>query len=169
MERIIVYPKPALLPCIVWGPAALTIGAFFAFAIASTACKDGSPSAALVAAGTVTVVTDASSYAPAVPITARVVNATASPVTPNGGIVCQGSPWPFTIERMIDDGTWHTVTYGRTEPCVGIDAAALAANGSYAHTFAAPLEAGTYRAVYAYSVNDDGSAVADSVPFQVMN
>ena len=42
--------------------------------------------------GSVSVATDASSYAPGDPVTVTVADGTTTSIAPRGGIVCQGSP-----------------------------------------------------------------------------
>jgi hypothetical protein len=118
--------------------------------------------------GSVSVATDASSYAPGDPVRATLVNGSATPIAPLGGIVCQGSPWPFGVQRLDDAGEWQDVVFPRTPPCIGITAALLGPGESQSRTFAADANVGTYRVVYAYSATDgSGQALAASDPFDV--
>ena len=58
------------------------------------------PHGAAADGGSVSVTTDASSYAHGDPITVTIINGTATPIAPMGGIVCQGSLWPFGLQRL---------------------------------------------------------------------
>jgi hypothetical protein len=118
--------------------------------------------------GTVSVNTDASSYAPGESVTVTLVNGTTTAIAPLGGIVCQGSPWPFGVQRLDAEGNWQDVTYPRTPPCVGIAAALVGPGESQSRTFAADADAGTYRVVYAYNPTDgSGQALSVSDPYDV--
>jgi hypothetical protein len=118
--------------------------------------------------GSVGVTTDASSYAPGDPITATVMNGTATSIAPLGGIVCQGSPWPFGVQRLDDAGDWQDVVFPRTPPCIGIAAALLGPGESRSATFAADASVGTYRVVCAYTTTDGGGqGLAVSDPYDV--
>ena len=120
------------------------------------------------ASGTVSVSTDASSYTPGDPVTVTLVNGSTTPIAPLGGIVCQGSPWPFTVQRLDDAGTWQDVAFPRTPPCIGIAVALLGPGESQTRTFAADANAGTYRVLYAYNPSDgSGQALAVSDPYDV--
>src|SRR5438132_965206 len=92
------------------------LGMMVARAAPSTNGDGSSPQVADVS-GTVSVTTDAASYAPGDSVTAMVVNGTTMPIAPLGGIVCQGSPWPFEVQRLDDAGEWQDVTFARTPPC----------------------------------------------------
>ncbi|HEV7664394.1 MAG TPA: hypothetical protein VGQ62_12715 [Chloroflexota bacterium] len=117
---------------------------------------------------TVSVTTDASSYAPGDSVTATVVNGTTVPIAPLGGIVCQGSPWPFGVQRLDDAGEWQDVAFARTPPCVGIAVALLGAGEAQTRQFAAAPSPGTYRVVYAYSTaNGSGQGLVVSDPYDV--
>jgi len=119
-------------------------------------------------AGSVSVTTDASSYAPGDPVSVTVVNGTATPIAPIGGIVCQGSPWPFGVQRLDDAGEWQDVEFPRTPPCIGIAVALLGPGASQTKTFAALADPGTYRVVYAYNPTDGSrQALAVSDPYDV--
>ncbi len=118
--------------------------------------------------GTVSVNTDASSYTPGKSVTVTLVNGTTTAIAPLGGIVCQGSPWPFGVQRLDDTGTWQDVAFPPTPPCVGIAAALLGPGESQSRTFAADADAGTYRVVYAYNPTDgSGQALCVSDPYDV--
>jgi len=118
--------------------------------------------------GAVSVSTGASSSAPGDPLTATVTNATTTPIAPLGGIVCQGSPWPFGVQRLDDAGEWQDVVFPRTPPCIGIAAALLGPGQSQSKTFPADTNPGTYRVVYTYSPTDgSGQALAVSDPYAV--
>jgi hypothetical protein len=120
--------------------------------------------------GTVSVNTDASSYAPGESVTVTLVNGTTTAIAPLGGIVCQGSPWPFGVQRLDDAGTWQDLAYPRTPPCVGIAAALLGPGESQTRTYAADANAGTYRVVYVYNPTDGSAqALALSDPYDVDN
>jgi|SRR5579859_7436100 len=118
--------------------------------------------------GSVSVTTDASSYAPGDPVTVTVLNASAAPIAPQGGIVCQGSPWPFTVQQLDDSGTWQEVPFPSTPPCIGIAVALLGPGQSRTATFAADANPGTYRVAYAYNPTDgSGQGLAVSGPYDV--
>jgi hypothetical protein len=127
-----------------------------ALAILATSQPDG-----------VSVATDAPSYAPGDPLTATVTNGTADPIAPIGGIVCQGSPWPFALQQQDDAGNWQDIETPRTPPCVGIAVAQLGPGQSQSKSFAASPDPGTYRLVYPYRTPDGTNSVAFSDPFQV--
>jgi hypothetical protein len=117
----------------------------------------------------VSVSTDASSYAPGEPVTVSVVNGTSTPIAPLGGIVCQGSPFPFGIQRLDEAGVWQEVAFPRTPPCIGIAVALLGPGESQTRTLDADATPGTYRVAYAYSPTDgSGQALAVSDPFEVV-
>ena len=89
-------------------------------------------------------------------------------IAPLGGIVCQGSPWPFEVQRLDDAGEWQDVTFARTPPCVGIAAALLGIGEGQTRQFAADPNRGTYRVVYAYNTTDgSGQELAVSDPYDV--
>ena len=118
--------------------------------------------------GSVSVATDASSYAPGDLVTVTVVNGTTTSIAPQGGIVCQGSPWPFGVQRLDDAGNWHDLTFPRTPPCIGVAVALLGSGESQTRTFAAAADLGTYRVVYAYTPTDgSGQVMAVSDPYDV--
>jgi hypothetical protein len=120
------------------------------------------------ASGMVSVTTDASSYAPGDSVTVTLVNGTSTAIAPLGGIVCQGSPWPFTVQRMDDAGIWQDLVFPPTPPCIGIAVALLGPGESQTRTFAADANAGTYRVLYAYNPTDgSGQARAMSDPYDV--
>ena len=120
------------------------------------------------ASGTVSVTTDSSSYAPGDSVTVTLVNGSTTPIAPLGGIVCQGSPWPFAVQWLDDAGTWQDVALPRTPPCIGIAVALLGPGESQTRTFAADANAGTYRVLYAYNPTDgSGQALAMSDPYDV--
>ena len=119
-------------------------------------------------AGSVSVATDASSYAPGDPVTVTVVNGTTTSIAPQGGIVCQGSPWPFGVQRLDDAGDWQDLTFPRTPPCIGVAVALLGPGESQTRTVAADTDLGTYRVVYAYTPTDgSGQGLAASDPYEV--
>src|SRR5437588_9173715 len=93
--------------------------------------------------GLVSVATDASSYAPGDPITVTVVNGTTTSIAPQGGIVCQGSPWPFGVQRLDDAGNWQDLTIPRTPPCIAVAVALLGSAESQTRTVAAAADIGT--------------------------
>src|SRR5437899_2329896 len=64
--------------------------------------------------GSVSVTTDASSYAPGDAVTVTVVNGSTTSIAPLRGIVCPGSPWPFSVQRLDDTGNWQDLTFPRT-------------------------------------------------------
>ena len=115
----------------------------------------------------VVVSVDASSYAPGDPVTASVANGTPLAVGPGGGLVCQGSPWPFTLQLLDDAGGWQDVAYPRTPPCVGIEARLLVPGQTLSKTFAAAMEPGQYRVVYGFRATDGTAGTAASDPFLV--
>jgi hypothetical protein len=114
----------------------------------------------------VVVSTDAVSYAPGDPVTATMSNGGDQAISPQGGIVCQGSPWPFGVQRQ-DDGGWQDVVFPRTPPCVGIAARLLGPGESQTKTLSASDDPGTYRLVYPYTAADGSQATAASDPFTV--
>jgi hypothetical protein len=90
------------------------------------------------------------------------------PIAPLGGIVCQGSPWPFGVQRIDDAGEWQDLAFARTPPCVGIAVAMLGTGEGQTRQFAADPNPGTYRVVYAYSTTDGtGQGLAVSHPYDV--
>ena len=118
--------------------------------------------------GSVSVATDASSYAPGDRVTVTVVNGTTTSIAPQGGIVCQGSPWPFGVQRLDNAGNWHDLTFPRTPPCIAVAVALLGSGESQTRTFAADTDIGTYRVVYAYTPTDgSGQGLAVSDPYDV--
>ena len=120
------------------------------------------------ATGSVSVATDASSYAPGDQVTVTVVNGTTTSIAPQGGIVCQGSLWPFGVQRLDDAGNWQDLTFTRTPPFIGVAVALLGPGDSQTRTFAAATDLGTYRLVYAYTPTDgSGQGLAASDPYDV--
>ena len=120
------------------------------------------------ATATITLSTDASSYGPGTPIMVTVVNATTTPIAPVGGIVCQGSPWPFGVQRLDDAGEWQDVVFPRTPPCIGIAVALLGPCESQTGQIPAEADPGTYRVTYAYDTTDgSGPGLAVSDPYDV--
>jgi hypothetical protein len=130
--------------------------------------RDGSAPQSGAASGTVSITTDASNYAPGDPFTTTVTNGTTTPIAPLGGIVCQGSPWPFGVQRLDDTGAWQDAAFPRSAPCIGIAVALLGPGESQIRSFAADASTGTYRVVYAYSATDgSGQTIAVSDPYDV--
>jgi hypothetical protein len=120
------------------------------------------------ATATISVTGDASSYGPGDPITVTVVNGTPTPIAPLGGIVCQGSPWPFGVQRLDDAGEWQDVVFARTPPCIGIAVALFGPGESQTRQIAAEADPGTYRVTYAYDTTDgSGPGLAVSDPYDV--
>ena len=120
------------------------------------------------ATATVWVTTDASSYGPGDPITITIVNGTTAPIAPRGAVVCQGSPWPFGVQRVDDAGEWQDLVFPRTLPCVGIAVTLLGSGESQTRLIAAETDSGTYRVTYAYDTTDgSGPALAVSDPYDV--
>lgn len=120
------------------------------------------------APATILVTTAASSYGPGDPITVTVVNGTTTPTAPLGGVVCQGSPWPFGVQRLDDAGEWKDVVFPRTPPCIGIAVALLGPGESQTRQIAAEADSGTYRVTYAYDTTDgSGPGLAGSDPYDV--
>jgi hypothetical protein len=117
----------------------------------------------------VTVTVDAATYAPGDLITATVTNGSNSAISPSGGIVCQGSPWPFTLQVPDDSGTWLDVPAGRTPPCGAIAAALLQPGESASKTFTPSLDSGQYRVIYAYHAADGTDGAITSDPFVIGN
>jgi hypothetical protein len=115
----------------------------------------------------VVVTTDAPTYAPGDAISATVQNNTAGPIAPPGGIVCQGSPWPFSVQLLDDSGNWQDVVYPRTPPCVGIAVRQVGPGESQTRTLNAPSDVGQYRLVYAYTASDGTQGAATSDPFTI--
>jgi hypothetical protein len=118
-------------------------------------------------AGLVTVTTDAMRYAPGDAVTATATNGSPQSIAPQGGIVCQGSPWPFGVQQQADDGSWQDIVLPRTPPCIGIAVRQLGPGESQSKTLSASADPGTYRLTYTYSAADGSQAVAVSDPFTV--
>jgi hypothetical protein len=116
----------------------------------------------------VTVSVDAATYAPGDPITATVTNGGSDALSPSGGIVCQGSPWPFSIQ-VLDASAWLDVPVTRTPPCVAIAAALLQPGESASKSFTLALDAGQYRVVYVYHAMGGTDGAATSDPFVIDN
>lgn len=120
--------------------------------------------------GSVSVTTDASSYAPGDPITVTLVNGTTTPIAPIGGIVCQGTLWPFGLQRLDDSGNWQDVAFPRILPCVGIAVALLGPGEVQTRQFPATSDPGTYRLIYTYDPTDgSGQERAASDPYDVVD
>ena len=117
----------------------------------------------------VSVSVDAATYAQADPITGTVTNGGSSAISPSGGIVCQGSPWPFSIQVLDESGAWQDVPVARTPPCVAIAAALLQPGESASKTFTPGEGAGQYRLVYVYHATDGTDGAATSDPFEIGN
>jgi hypothetical protein len=115
----------------------------------------------------VVVSTDAANYAPGDAVSVTLVNGTTTSIAPLGGIVCQGSPWPFAVERLDDAGMWQAVDYPRTPPCIGIAVALLGPGQTQTKTVAASADPGEYRLVYAFRAMDGSEGTAASDPFLV--
>jgi hypothetical protein len=115
----------------------------------------------------VSVSVDASSYAPGDSVTATVNNGSSLAISPNGGIVCQASAWPFSLQVLDDSGVWQDVPVARTPPCIAIAAALLQPGQSVSKTFAAAPDTGEYRVVYAFHATDGTDGVAASEPFMI--
>ena len=111
--------------------------------------------------------TDASNYAPGDAVTVTVSNSSGVAVSPGGGIVCQGSPWPFALQVQDDAGNWNEVASPRTPPCVGIAAALLQPGQRMTKTLMASADPGEYRLSYAYHATDGSEGVVTSDPFTV--
>jgi len=125
----------------------------------AAADDDGAPA--------VVVAVDAPSYAPGDAISVTVTNGGNLAVSPNGGLVCQGSVWPLRLQTLDASGAWQDVPVARRPPCVAIAAALLPPGESLSKTLAAGLDPGQYRLVYPYSATDGSRGSATSDPFTV--
>ena len=94
-------------------PTRLILRPFVGIVLAMLAGLLASMVSARQADGSLSVTTDASSYAHGDPVTVTVVNGTTTSITPQGGIVCQGSPRPFGVQRLDDAGNWQDLTFPR--------------------------------------------------------
>ena len=126
--------------------------------LGSSSAPSGSP---------VTVSVDAASYSSGDPVTATVTNGGSDAISPSGGIVCQNSPWPFSLQVLDDSGAWLDVPVARTPPCVAIAAALLQPGESASKSFTPGLDSGQYRVVYAYHTTDGTNGAATSDPFVI--
>ena len=124
------------------------------------------PSSAADGSGVV-VTTDAMSYAPGDPLVATATNGSPQSIAPQGGIVCQGSPWPFGVQQQADDGSWQDVVVPRTPPCIGIAVRQLGPGESQTKTLSASADPGTYRLTYVFTAADGSQAVAVSDPYTI--
>jgi hypothetical protein len=147
---------------LVIGLAMLLAAGGAALAQAGGADDEGATSSAGV-----TVSVDATSYAPGDPITATVTNGGSLAISPGGGIVCQGSPWPLRVQALDASGSWQDLEPARTPPCVAIAATLLPPGQSLSKTFAASADPGQYRVVFAFHATDGSDASAASDPFLV--
>jgi len=146
--------------------AAVTIGlAMLTTMLAAPAVADDDPGAP--SAPAVVVAVDAPSYAPGDTIAVTVSNSSGLAVSPSGGIVCQGSPWPLRLQALDASGIWQDVPVVRTPPCVAIAAALLPSGESLSKTLVASPDPGQYRLVYPYHATDGSTGSAASDPFTV--
>jgi hypothetical protein len=88
-------------------------------------------------------------------------------IAPMGGIVCQDTPWPFTLQRLDDSGVWQDVVFPPTPPCIGVAVAMLPPGQSQSTTFAASADPGTYRVAYTFRAADGTEGTATSTPFLI--
>jgi hypothetical protein len=126
----------------------------------AVADDDGAPAVVVAVA--------APSYAAGQPIDVTVTNGSGLALSPSGGLVCQGSPWPLQLQTLDPtSGVWQDVPVVRTPPCVAIAAALLPPGESLSKTLVASPDPGQYRLVYPYHATDGSSGSATSDPFTV--
>ena len=147
-----------------WKAALLTLPGVLLLSFLASGALAGSEDDGLAG---VTVSVDAASYPPGDPITATVTNGSGLAISPMGGIVCQGTPWPFRLQSLDADDNWQDVTFARTPPCIGIATRLLPPGESMPKTFAAVTDPGQYRVVFPFLATDGTEGNAASDPFVI--